>query len=263
MLNEHLVAPAWSPFSSWKPPAPERVRQGHFPAWATPGAASRSWEKNGLRGGDQAEGTGHRCHFKRRSRTSWGVWLQAPLSGLRGAGDRKGPGFVRGPATAAAVPEEPAEAGLRAWPGSGSPQPRRRLRGSEAAPLPSAESCALPGASGGGSPSSASGSPPPAARALPASFLRAERDIGESWRAPAGAVRREGCNRAEEDAETLLSTAVQHRNISASLKQRDCYMGGSTEHFWASKDPLQSTSRKGRPLFSLMRKICQVSAWFD
>lgn len=65
MLNEHLVAPARSPFSSWKPPAPERASRGHFPAWATPGFASRSWEENGLRGGDQAEGTGHRCHFKR------------------------------------------------------------------------------------------------------------------------------------------------------------------------------------------------------
>lgn len=41
--------------------------------------------------------------------------------------------------------------------------------------------------------------------------------------------------RAEEDAEMLVSTAVQHRNISASLKQRGYYMGGSTEHFWAGK----------------------------
>lgn len=40
---------------------------------------------------------------------------------------------------------------------------------------------------------------------------------------------------AEEDCETLLSTAVQHGNVFAGLKQRDCYMVGSTKHFWAGK----------------------------
>nr|XP_030138146.3 uncharacterized protein LOC115496794 isoform X2 [Taeniopygia guttata] len=172
---------------------------------------------------------------------SWGIWLQAPLSGLRGAGDRKGPGFVRQPGHGRYIWKPNKLVWKRPFPrsqqrqascmaGQRLPQPRRRLRGSERGELRPAR-----GQRGRLARLCQRQCRPRQREPCPRPSRELEREIGESWRAPAGAVRRESCNRAEEDAEMLVSTAVQHRNISASLKQRGYYMGGSTEHFWAGK----------------------------
>lgn len=98
---------------------------------------------------------------------------------------------------------------------AGSLQPRRRLRGSEATPLPSGESCALPGVSGAARPALAAAVPPPAASALPASFLRAgdgDRRVLES----PGWSRAKGCNRYGERSGPV--TAGDFRGREGTVK---------------------------------------------
>ncbi|XP_038004478.1 uncharacterized protein LOC119705778 [Motacilla alba alba] len=72
---------------------------------------------------------------------------------------------------------------------AGSLQPRRRLRGSEAAPLPSGESCARPGVSGAARPALERHCRPRQRQPCPHPSRELETEIGECWRAPAGAVR--------------------------------------------------------------------------
>ncbi|XP_077041234.1 uncharacterized protein LOC129125472 isoform X2 [Agelaius phoeniceus] len=72
--------------------------------------------------------------------------------------------------------------------GQALPQPRRRLRGSEAAPL-ERERRALPGASGAARPARQRQCRPRQPQPCPHPSCQLDTETGECWRAPAGAVR--------------------------------------------------------------------------
>ncbi|XP_015495592.1 uncharacterized protein LOC107209913 [Parus major] len=231
-----MVAPARSPFSSWKPAAPGRARQGQFPAWATPGPASHRRVLGGERAlrGRPSRGNWTRVPFEALSRTGRWVWRPAPLSGLRGAGDRKGTGFVRQPCHGRYMWKPDKLVWKRRFPRSqrrqgfvhgraaapAAPPAAARLRGNAAAER--GEQSPARGQRGC-SPSSASGTAAPGSEPLPASFLRAGDGDRRELESP-GWSRAESCNRI---------------HCKAHPEMEDLYS------------------------FLLLRKICQVSKWFD